>query len=235
MQLPAGLYGALFLTGVLGSLGHCLGMCGPLVIMATLQFKSRGLRVLPSFVSYHAARAAVYAALGALAGGIGSLLGLGHRLTLLAGGVGLVLGMAVIVLGLGYLGWLPFGRIESANAWLTRAMSGTLRRRGRWGAPMLGALNGLLPCGLVYSSLLVAAGTGSAAHGALGMLVFASGTVPALLGVALGAGALRLRPRAYMARAAGVLIVIVGIQLALRGSAGLGVVPHLMLGSFMVW
>jgi sulfite exporter TauE/SafE len=42
---------------------------------------------------------------------------------------------------------------------------------------------GLLPCGLLYGALAAAAGTASAAGGALAMAAFALGTVPALIAV----------------------------------------------------
>jgi sulfite exporter TauE/SafE len=99
----------------------------------------------------------------------------------------------------------------------------------------LGALNGLLPCGLVYSALLVAASTGGPLTGAAGMAVFGLGTLPALLIMGVGAGALSARVRQVFARVAGVLIMLVGVQLVLRGLAGWGVVPHVHLGRLMLW
>jgi hypothetical protein len=99
----------------------------------------------------------------------------------------------------------------------------------------LGALNGLLPCGLVYSALLVAASTGGLLMGAAGMIAFGLGTLPALLVVGVGAGALSARVRQVFVRVAGLLIVLVGVQLMLRGLAGWGVVPHFHLGKVMLW
>jgi hypothetical protein len=49
----------------------------------------------------------------------------------------------------------------------------------------LGALWGWLPCGLVYSVLIAALASGSAARGALIMLVFGLGTLPNLLVIGL--------------------------------------------------
>jgi sulfite exporter TauE/SafE len=228
-------YAALLLSGLLGSMGHCLGMCGPLVMMVGLQFKSRGLAAFLRHLLYHGARISTYALLGMVVGGIGSLLGLGSRLSTLAGVISLVLGLGVILFGLGYLGWLPLGRMEGAGAWLSQATSRALQRGGLWGTILLGILNGLLPCGLVYSALLVASSTGGPLAGALGMLVFGVGTVPALLVVGVGAGTLSPRVRQALTRLAGVLIVVVGLQLALRGLAALDVVPHLRLRGLMIW
>jgi sulfite exporter TauE/SafE len=230
-----GTYGVLFLSGLLGSLGHCLGMCGPLVLLVGMQLKTRGRAGLPVQGLYHLARVAVYVVLGAIAGGIGSLLGLSSGLRQAAGLISLILGLGVMLVGLGYLGWLPLGRMERAGAWLNKTMSWALQLGNPGGAVVLGALNGLLPCGLVYSSLLVAASTGSAGAGALGMLIFGLGTAPALLVVGMGVGALSVRARQTMSRVAGVLIVLVGLQLALRGAAALDWMPHLHLGKVMLW
>jgi sulfite exporter TauE/SafE len=67
------------------------------------------------------------------------------------------------------------------------------------------------------------------------MLIFGSGTFPALFVVGVGGGALSVRVRQTMSRIAGGLIVLVGIQLALRGIAALDWISHLHLGKVMLW
>jgi sulfite exporter TauE/SafE len=49
-----------------------------------------------------------------------------------------------------------------------------------WTGYALGVVLGLLPCGVVYAALMVAASTGHALTAALGMLAFALGTMPGL-------------------------------------------------------
>jgi sulfite exporter TauE/SafE len=235
MALDTGTLGVLFLSGLLGSLGHCLGMCGPLVTMFGVRSRARKLAGLPYHLLYHTSRVSVYVLFGALVGGAGSALGLGDSLGKAAGTVSLLLGLGVVLLGMGYLGWLPLGRIEGPSDWLSRAMNWALQQGSSARVLLLGALNGLLPCGLVYSALLVAASTGGLLMGAAGMAVFGLGTLPALLVVGVGAGALSARVRQVFARVAGVLIMVVGVQLVLRGLAGWGVVPHVHLGRLMLW
>lgn len=235
MSSNIGIFGALLFSGLLGSLGHCTGMCGPLVMMVGMQMKSHGLAAIPHYLLYHGARIAIYTLLGTVVGGVGSLLGLGARLSRLAGGISLVLGIGIIFLGMSSLGWLPLGRIEGNGAWLNQAMSQALRRGGRWGVILMGALNGLLPCGLVYSALLVAASSGGALPGALGMFLFGAGTIPVLLVIGFGAGALSVRTRQVLAHGAGFLIMLIGLQLSLRGAATLGIVPSLRLGGLVIW
>jgi sulfite exporter TauE/SafE len=232
---PASLYGTLLLSGFLGSLGHCLGMCGPLVMMVALRLGRRGTAALLPLLSYHLARVTVYAVLGAAVGSLGSLLGVGSRLSSVAGLASVVLGLGVVLFGLGYLGWLPVGRLEGAGTWFSRATSDALRRGGTAAPLLLGALNGLLPCGLVYSALLLAAAAGGPLPAALAMVAFGLGTIPALLVVGIGARALSARARQTLLRVAGVFIVVVGLQLALRGLAALRIAPHLRLGGLVLW
>jgi sulfite exporter TauE/SafE len=235
MHLPTNLYAALLLAGFLGSLGHCLGMCGPLVMMVGVRFKAQRASALPNHFLYHGARISVYALLGAIVGGVGSLLGLGSRLSGLGGAISLLLGVGIVVFGLGYLGYLPLGRVEGAGRWLNRLMNWALKQGGSAGLIGLGLTNGLLPCGLVYSALLIAASSGGALPGALGMFLFGISTIPALLVVGVGAGALSVHTRQTLARVAGLLILVLGLQLTLRGLAGLGVMSHQRLGGMMLW
>jgi sulfite exporter TauE/SafE len=227
---------ALFFSGLLGSLGHCLGMCGPLVLMVGAQFGGMAWEgLLPRYLTYHVARILVYFLLGAAAGALGSLVGLGGSLNRVSGVISLALGAGVILLGLRYLGWLPLGSLEGSSAWIGKMMRKALQRGGLLGLASLGALNGLLPCGLVYSALLVAAASGSPWRAGAAMAAFGAGTLPALLLLGMGAGKLSVSRRQVMSRLAGALIVLVGAQLILRGAAGLGWLAHWMPGGFMVY
>jgi len=226
---------ALLLSGLLGSFGHCLGMCGPLNLIVTARIRENDLPLGLSMVIYHAARIVVYILLGTLVGALGSLLGLSTHLTGIGGVTSLALGLTILLLGLGYLGWLPSLAWEGAGGWWNKALSSALQRRGGYGVALLGAVNGLLPCGLVYSALLLAASDGHAWSGALGMAAFGLGTFPALLGLDLGAGALEIRFRQSMVRLAGALMLLVGSQLLLRGGAALGIWNHFHWGSIALW
>jgi uncharacterized protein len=184
---------------------------------------------------YHAARVLVYVALGAVAGAAGSLLGLAGSMTDLGSVIGLAVGLTVVVIGLGYAGLLPGIAREQGSKWWNTTAGWALRRPGLWGAALLGGVNGLLPCGLMYGALLVAAGTGSPAGGALSMLVFGVATLPALVAVQMGVGALGPIRRRWLLRAAGVVVTLIGVQLCLRGLAALGVVPSVHFGGVMLW
>lgn len=230
-----GIWGMLLASGFLGSLGHCLGMCGPLNLMVAAQIRKNNLPALQSFGLYHIARIGVYALLGALVGEIGSLLGLSSHLTTVGGLVSLGLGIVILLIGMMYLGWLSARRLEGAARWWNTAVSFALKQSGWRSVLVMGALNGLLPCGLVYSALLLAASSGHAWSGAWGMALFGLGTFPALLILDFGAAALGTRFRQIMLRAAGILMLLVGLQMLLRGGAALHLWPHLHWGKVVLW
>jgi sulfite exporter TauE/SafE len=233
--MPLGLYGALLVSGLLGSLGHCVGMCGSLVMLTAMRSGTGRPRALPAQAAYHLARIGSYALLGMLVGAVGSLAGLGGSLSDLAGLVSVTLGLGMVLFAFGFLGWLPPTPATGAGVWLTRSMGRALRLGGMRGMVLLGALNGLLPCGLVYSALLASASLGGELSAAAGMIVFGLATTPALLIVGAGAGALGGAVRQGLARLAGILMIGVGVQQVLRGLAALSLAPHVQLGGAMLW
>ena len=225
----------LLLSGLLGSFGHCLGMCGPLNMILAAQIRKSDLPAGLNFVLYHLARITVYILLGAAVGFLGSLLGLSKQITLLGGTFSLFLGILILLLGAGYLGWLGNFALEGQAKWWNKAFSTILKKRGSVGILLLGGLNGLLPCGLVYSALLFSASSGSIWQSSVGMAVFGLGTLPALLALDFGAGALSVRFRQGMLKIVGGLMLVVGLQLVLRGGAALSFWPHLHLGGIALW
>lgn len=197
--LGAALVGPL-LAGLVGS-PHCVGMCGGFAVAAFGGGPSRGL-------AWTAGRLSTYAVLGVIAGAVG------HALP----GPGWV-GTAVAA---GFLVWFA-AKLAGVDAARAPAIPGLARAAkalvGRTDLPsrlLFGGLTGLLPCGLVYAALSFPVASGSPLVGALTMVAFGLGTVPALTVAA--AGLRRLTARSLTARrvlAAAVLVLGLG-SLALR-------------------
>ena len=95
--------------------------------------------------------------------------------------------------------------------------------------------DGFLPCGPVLAVALSAAAAPSAPAGAARMLAYGLGTLPVL--VVLGAVATNLSPRIRQAfhRVSGILVLIIALQIVLRGLSTLGVIPPLHLGPVMIY
>jgi sulfite exporter TauE/SafE len=141
-------------------------------------------------------------------------------------------------MGLSLLGLLPIQHWLTSVA-LTRTVGGWMKRLTNSNHPAapfgLGLANGLLPCGPIYAMSLLAATSGNPLKGASLMLVFGLGTLPAMLGLGLSVSYVSWRVRAALYRVAASLVVLVGVQLALRGLAQGGQVSHAALGSVMLW
>lgn len=221
-------------VGLLQGSLHCAGMCGPFVLAYALAVRPGGGRgtLAVAHLAHNAGRLAVFTALGALFGALGSFVDTAARLTgvqAVAGFAGgaVMLGWAVDQARTGHGGAV----VERWSPWRVPALQGRLRallgRRDPGGAFACGALVGLHPCGLIFAMLLAAAATGSALRGAAVLLVFGLGTVPALLAVAAAGtfGGARLHGRAA-SYASAALVGVGGILFALRGLAVNGWVPH---------
>jgi sulfite exporter TauE/SafE len=227
-------------TGLAISLGHCLGMCGPLVGALAGAQRSSGFalrRVAAAHLVYHSGRVGSYAVIGLIFAAVGSALGLSLESRSLSGVLSLVVGVVMSLLGLGLLGWLPTRNLLESRrlAGLVMRVTGVLRQRqgkGRWF--LLGAANGFLPCGPVYA---VATGTLASRPlaGAAAMLLFGLGTVPVLIAFALGAARVSQAVQRRFNLLAALLVLLIGLQLMLRGAAALGWIGHLRLGSLVVF
>jgi sulfite exporter TauE/SafE len=200
-----------FLLGLVGSL-HCAGMCGPLALALPVAGNSRAAFVLGR-LAYNGGRVATYAVLGGLFGMVGqtaALAGLQRWVSLTAG--------VLILVGLFASTKLALTAPVTRSVAALKSGLGTLLRRRSLGALLLlGLLNGLLPCGLVYVACAGAAASGAVVRGVEHMLVFGAGTVPLMLGMSLAGhlvhGAIRLK----FQRVIPVAVGLVAILLILRG------------------
>lgn len=205
-------------VGLVGS-GHCVAMCGPLVLLASPRNPGdQGTRpVLRHALAYHAGRATMYLALGIVAGLAGSAmarLGLGRALAVAAGVI--LLAQALTAAGILPAPWTTVPGADRVTAWVGAGVRWTRAHRVT-GPLVLGVFNGLLPCGLLYAALTAAAGLGDTWQALAFMAGFATGTAPALVLVALAGRAIAARVPLVLRRAAPVALALVGVLLLSRG------------------
>jgi sulfite exporter TauE/SafE len=205
-----------FILGLAGSL-HCAAMCGPLTLLVPVT-GPRMSQKISSRLLYNAGRLFTYAILGALFGAFGrafAIVGLQRWISVIAG--------VVVLLGLGFSTFhvpMSAGLNRIVTAVKSR-FSVLLRKRTLPSIASLGALNGLLPCGLVYIAATASAATANSIAGALYMVVFGLGTVPMLLMIGLGGGSVRLSPL-KVKRLMPIVAAVAGVLLIVRG-LGLGI------------
>jgi hypothetical protein len=188
-------------AGAAGSVMHCAAMCGPFVLGQVSDRLARvpaarlceGARLGSALLlPYHAGRLTTYAALGALAAQVGAVAGAMPGVlrwvpaTLLLAGALMFLVHAAGRLSPRLRRVLPVPDRAPA-AWVRGIgrMAGWIDRTRPGGGYLLGVALGFLPCGFLYAALAVAAASTSAAGGALAMLSFGLGTVPALVVVGI--------------------------------------------------
>jgi hypothetical protein len=212
-------FGIAIALGLAGSL-HCAAMCGPLLLALPVPPGGPG-RFLAGRVIYQVGRVATYCLLGGVAGLLG-------RSLLLAGfqrWLSISLGVAIL------LGFLLSRKVAVAApvvrlvARLKTAMAAQLRQRSLSALALLGLLNGLLPCGLVYAALAGAISQGSLPQGMLYMALFGLGTLPTMLGIGLSGRMFPLPFRLRLRRVIPVGVCLLAGLLILRGLA-LGI-PYL--------
>lgn len=209
-----------FITGLVGGV-HCVGMCGGIVGMLsfgqqpTLK-KPSCFTLSPLLLGYNIGRIAGYISAGALIGALGSgLLSLGE-LKQAKQILSIIAALFMFLLGLYLAGlWNALTKIEALGTILWRIIEPFSRRfipvTTIWRAIPLGFLWGWLPCGMVYTILIMALSAGSALEGAFLMLAFGLGTLPNLLAMGVIATRLVRLTRLPMVRLiAGMLVILMG-------------------------
>lgn len=206
---PLSLITALLL-GLFGA-SHCLVMCGG--IAASMGSRMQQQRFSGALV-FNAGRICSYALAGALVGAAGLWLQSQHQWLMIA--LRSLAGVLLILMGLYIARWaLWLTRLEQLGQglWrhlqpLTRSLIGSHELIDRW---LLGMLWGWLPCGLIYSTLSWVAANADPLNGALAMLAFGIGTLPAMLTGTLAASALmQLIQHTWLRRASGALLILYG-------------------------
>lgn len=166
---------------VMGLVGgpHCVAMCGAACAGIA---RAAAPRARQALWTWQLSRVLGYALLGALAGGTVQGMGWLGQQTVVLRPVWTMLHVAALLLGLALL-WQA-RQPAFLDGWAQAVWRRARPVLGRLGAraPMVLGLGwALMPCGLLYSALLVASLSASAAQGALIMAAFALGTMVSLV------------------------------------------------------
>jgi len=215
----------LFLLGLSGT-GHCIGMCGPLVIA----FPGQTTRPC-AHLCYHAGRVFTYAAIGIIMGSLGlamttiaAVVGFDHlatiaRIQLL---FSLLAGIFLLIFGLGQLGvvrqpgWLVISSPDKIPGYRHLIRSASHKTDP---ALMLitGMFMGFLPCGLSFAAFSRALAASRPIEGGLFLLAFGLGTFPGLLLIGTGASVLSRRYRQHFDLLSGMLMIWMAASLLVDG------------------
>lgn len=204
--------------GLLGS-SHCVGMCGGFAMMIGLHRATLRQNLVGQLV-FSAGRIVSYATLGGFAGFAGrTLVQKVPAFVNVPAVLSLVAGLFLLWEGCHAAGLL--GRRSSGSAGsgcLFGGMFSTLLKHPALrNAFCAGIFTGLLPCGLVYAFVSLAASTGDLLQGILAMTAFGFGTVPLMILTGLGAMLLTVTARQRLWRVAAWCVVLTGALTIGRG------------------
>jgi sulfite exporter TauE/SafE len=205
----------IFTLGLLGSLGHCIGMCGGIVIAYSstkIDIKWRKTHQVVAHLFYSFGRITTYTFFGILFGYIGSVISFSN----MANGILLIFtGIIMIIVGISMGGKIKFLTIIEHSiqnsSWYHLYFKQLLQSKYLSSFYFLGLLNGLLPCGFVYFFAITAASTTNAIDGALVMLIFGISTIPAMFSLGYFVGIFKkVSIRNTMVSIASISVIIYG-------------------------
>jgi sulfite exporter TauE/SafE/copper chaperone CopZ len=207
-------YGFAFLIGMVASMSTCIAVTGGLLVAVAAKYNeattrlSGALRFRPHLF-FNAGRVISYTLLGGAIGAIGSAFTVSPE----AGGLLMILASVImIVLGLQMLNLFPWlKRLQPRMPkFLAHRIHDLSERKVRGGAFILGASTFFLPCGFTQALQLYVLAKGSFTTGALTMLAFSVGTLPALISLSMVSSFATGLFQRYFLKLAGVAVVLLG-------------------------
>jgi len=208
----------------LGAFGHCIGMCGGIVIAYSsrkIEDNWSNFTQAMAHLIYSFGRITTYVMLGIIFGAIGGVVQFNGYTT---AGMTIFAGIFMILAGLSLLGKLKFlTKLEhsfSQSNLYKNIFRQVLHSKSLYSFYILGLLNGLLPCGLVYFFAVTAASTGSPLWGGVVMFIFGISTIPALFSLGFFTQLLnRGNMRKTMMNLASIIVILFGFYTIYRGYA----------------
>ncbi|WP_372474756.1 sulfite exporter TauE/SafE family protein [Capnocytophaga sp. ARDL2] len=202
------------LLGLLSSL-HCLGMCGPIALALPIHTFSF-TRKTSSIVLYHLGRISVYSLIGLLFGTLGRTLfiaGFQQKLSIILG--------VVLIFSVVFFNKKMFQLSLFTKTLLFTKIRGNFTKYFQQKTPIsflvIGMLNGLLPCAMVYMALFGALSTQGVWEGAFFMFCFGLGTIPLMTTIVWVGQWVSQSMRQKLLKFVPILLVLMGILLILRG------------------
>jgi uncharacterized protein len=221
-------YGLVFVIGLVASVSSCIAVTGGLLVAVAAKYTEASAALTPvqrmrPHIYFNAGRILSYTLLGGAIGALGSALTLSPEinglLTLVASAVMILLGLQMLKLLPALTRFLP-----TMPKSFSHFIHDLAERDTNGGAFVLGAATFFLPCGFTQALQLYVLSKGSFAIGALTMLAFSLGTLPALLSLSAMSSVASGSFQRHFLKFAGAAVIVLGIAniqygLVLTGSA----------------
>jgi uncharacterized protein len=203
------------LLGALGSL-HCVGMCGPIALALPIHQYSKFKQYL-AVALYNLGRATTYGLLGLVFGSIGQ----SFYLVNLQQSISIVLGLFILIaLLLSHTNALSFFKLHflrQALQVLKTQLTLLFKKKGSSYLFLIGLLNGLLPCGLVYMAIAISIASVNAISGFSFMFAFGLGTFPMMLSLIWLGQVVNIKYRNIFKKTMPYLTALMAVLLIVRG------------------
>jgi hypothetical protein len=209
-----------FMIGIVGSF-HCVGMCGTLALSLPLSNNSIAAKFTGALM-YNAGRIVTYSFFGLVFGLIGQTAALFNFQQWLSISMGVLI-LLFIIAPKKYK--IQYSASSYATGFFTklRAQLGKLfTQKNHSSLFVIGLLNGLLPCGLVYMAVAGSVATGDIVESILFMAFFGLGTLPIMWSIAFFGNYVGVGFRQKIRRAYPFMMALMACLLILRGM-GLGI------------
>ncbi len=202
-----------FVLGFAGSV-HCIGMCGPLALSLPFQV-FRGLYKWLAVGFYNIGRVFTYIGIGLAAGLLGRGVNWFGFTQIVSIVLGLVIVFSVLLPRLFPQTSLPL--LKGFKQWQINTMQKIMLKQSAGWMFVFGLLNGLLPCGLVYTAIAASLVAHNIYESMLFMGFFGIGTIPAMILLVAAAQYLPQKIRNQFRKLVPVFTFIIGCLLILRG------------------
>lgn len=212
---------AIFFSSLSGSFGHCVGMCGGIVIGLNMKKNQKNniyYKIIANII-YFLGRVTGYICIGVGTFIVGaSLVSLskdGKGMTFIFLGLLIILTSFLFTFAPRFLSNItPSGQY----LWYKRFFSKALNSPHRFSYYLLGFLNGLLPCGFVYMFVLSANSTGNLLYVVITMFIFGLGTFISLFLVGIfGASFFNSKFRNISLKIAFIIMLYLGCDSIYKG------------------
>lgn len=207
------LFAAAFSLGFLGSF-HCVGMCGPIAMALPLGGYNNVEKMLGALF-YNLGRATTYGILGWFVGWVGY----GLQWAGWQQNFSISLGILILIYTI-----TPIKqKIDSNNLLkpvfnsVKKMLAMLFKQRSLSTLYLIGALNGFLPCGLVYAAVAGAIATGNPIEASLFMMFFGIGTFPLMALVNFSGSCINVHWRNRIRKLVPVLVSAMAVLLIMRG------------------
>lgn len=208
-------YGVVFLIGLVAAFSTCIAVVGGLLLAVAEKWSEMhpelsGIQKFRPHIYFNLGRVAGYTVFGAAVGGLGSVLTLSPQVN---GYLVIAVSFVMLLLGFQLLHLFPGLRRFSPKMpkFIAHRVHDLSTKDSKAGPFVLGGATFFLPCGFTQALQLYVLATGDWKVGAITMLVFSLGTLPALVSLsAITSFAKGAFQRVFM-KFAGALVILLAV------------------------